>query len=323
MISFRSGDCYWRRQFMTYHPVIGWWFIPEISARLPMDDVFYTVRTNSVGMRADREYDLAKPPGVTRLVVLGDSYSAADGCNNRERYTDLLEAALPGLEILNFACPNTGTDQQILIYEHIASRFEHDAVVMAVLVENMYRCMQTCRPAEDPHERVAFLPKPYFTLDGGKLTLHNQPVPVERRHRHNLGDWHCDWPYHPEYPADPLALYRFPEGDYWQVMRAIIERGVAAAGRPVFLMPLPLNLHYLQKADAGPYMTRFAEVADSLPGVTLVDPLPDFLALPLEERRECQFPSNPHYTPRAQRVVAEALGRELAAWMGGRKGQGQ
>ena len=42
----------------------------------------------------------------------GDSFTAADGVSNRQRYSDLLEARLPGIEVYNFGLPGTGTDQQ-------------------------------------------------------------------------------------------------------------------------------------------------------------------------------------------------------------------
>lgn len=314
MSQFKVSNCYWRRQTMAYHPVLGWWYVPELKARIPMDGTFYMLKTNSLGIRSDREYSLEKPAGQKRIVVLGDSYTAADGVDNSQRYTDLLEQKHPHLEVMNFGCPNTGTDQQMLIYEHLAMPYEADAVVMALVVENIARNLQTCRPAGDPHEGVAYLPKPYYTLEDSQLALHNQPVPLEKRFEATLGDWNCDFPYLPEYPQDSFAVYRFPERGYWRIMKAIIKRMFDLAGdKPVFMMPLPIFPHFLAGMTTEHYLARFKELEDPAAGHYLIDVMPHFMDLPEAQRQKCRFPNDPHYTALAQQVVARALEQALAA----------
>ena len=298
---------------MAYHPVLGWWYVPNMRARIPMDGTFYMLRTNALGMRADRDYALEKPAGHKRLVVLGDSYTAADGVDNGQRYSDLLEQAHPSLEVMNFACPNTGTDQQVLIYEHLARPFDADAIVMGLVVENIGRNLQTCRPAGDPYEGVAYLPKPYYTLEQDELVLHNQPVPLEKRYEKDLGDWNCDFPYMKEHPEDSFAIYRYAEREHWRIMAAIIRRMFdLAGGRSVFLMPLPIFTHFLNDMPTEHYMARFAELVDDSAGRHLIDVMPHFMELSPAERATCRFTHDPHYTPVAQRAVARALEEALA-----------
>lgn len=299
---------------MAYHPVLGWWYVPNLKARIPLDGTFYMLRTNSLGIRADRDYPIEKPAGRKRIVVLGDSYTAADGVDNGQRYTDILEKKYPHLDVMNFGCPNTGTDQQVMIYENLAQSFDADAIVMALVVENIARNLQTCRPAGDPHEGVAYLPKPYYTLEDGELIVHNQPVPLEKRYEKNLGDWNCDFPYLKDYPQDSFAIYRFPERQHWQIMAAIIRRMFQlAAERTVFMMPLPIFTHFLNGMPTEHYMTRFQELADDSLGHHLIDVMSQFMRLPLAERAKCRFTHDPHYTSVAQQAVAAALEEALAA----------
>jgi hypothetical protein len=69
------------------------------------------LQTNRFGMR-DQNYDLAKPPGTTRIALLGGSYVMGAGVPNEDVFEYLLEdrlnetdAITPAFEILNFAAP--------------------------------------------------------------------------------------------------------------------------------------------------------------------------------------------------------------------------
>jgi len=115
------------------HPVYGYGFVPNLKARVPGDDGSYLVRTNALGFRSNFEFELRKPPGTFRIMLFGDSFSAADGVRNEDRYFDLLGSLLLGDETLNFAMPGTGTDQQYVIFREKTARFEYDLVVVAVL----------------------------------------------------------------------------------------------------------------------------------------------------------------------------------------------
>jgi hypothetical protein len=76
---------------------------------------------NSQGLR-DREYDLAKPEGVFRIVLLGQSYVLGEGVNDGETFESLLEERLTAddaqslgytrIEILNFGAPAYSAMQQ-------------------------------------------------------------------------------------------------------------------------------------------------------------------------------------------------------------------
>lgn len=304
---YTAGTSYWRRTAFTYHPQIGWWFIPGLRARIEHDGAYYRLRTNSAGMRSDREYPLQKPPGRTRIILLGDSYAAGDGVSNGDRACDLLERRFPGLDVLNFGLPNSGTDQQLLVYENIARSYEADAYIFAVTVENILRNVQTCRPSGDIRGSVAFLPKPYFTPDGEGLRLHHQPVPRRRIGADELAAQPGRSPLEREnHFADIEAVCRY-DADLWELMRRILLRFIdGVAGKPVFLIPLPLYYFFLDGA-APRYLDRFREFERSDMRCSVIDPLPYFLNLPFAERVRCRFPHDAHYTPAGHEIVARAI----------------
>ena len=328
---------HWQRQCFTYHPVIGRWYIPNLRARIPHERGSYWVRTNSLGMRADREYSQQKPPGRCRLVLLGDSFAAADGVNNEERFSDLLEQTHPGLEVLNFSLPNSGTDQQLLVYQTFAKAFETDAYLFAPLIENIGRNKGRYRPATDRVSgAVYYVSKPYYTLDAGGLTLHHQPVP---RQCILAQDAPANVTKYVDFTGPHYRLRQFinrrlpflkqplqrwlkhhPYPDYlssdrpgWRLMRAILEQLVSdvARKRPVFIVPLP-TYHYIETDLPPIYLERFREVEAEAGGVYVLDILPYFHRLSAPERRACRFQHDVHYTPQAHRVVTTAISREIA-----------
>jgi carbamoyltransferase len=301
------GACFWRRQTFTYHPVIGWWHLPNLRARIPLGQTFHNVVTNSAGMRASREYPKRRPAGRKRVVFLGDSYTAGDGVSNEDRFTDLLEELHPGLDVLNFGLNGSGTDQQLLIYEHIAREYEADAYVFCICVENIARNLYTCFPSFDwSEQQVYYRPKPYFDLLGEELQLRNQPVPRERRRTGQLGDWKSEFPYIPG-EADAYAIYKQADGLHWRTMKAILQRLLAQVdGAPVLIVPMPMYNHYFEQIGPS-YLPRFAELADPQRGVRVVDVLPALTAVPMQEREAFRFPDDPHYTVAAHAIISDAL----------------
>jgi len=102
------------RQLFQYPPTIGYHFVPGVRARVAHEGGGYLVRVNASGFRCDREFCRDKPAGIYRVLLFGDSCCAGDGVSNGQRYGDLLEQLLPGVEVFNHAISGTGTDQQYL-----------------------------------------------------------------------------------------------------------------------------------------------------------------------------------------------------------------
>ncbi len=93
--------------------------------------------SNRWGMR-DREYSLAKPPGVYRIALLGSSHTMGHGVANDEIFEALVEEriAREGLngidgrvEILNFAVDDYSVLQQVILLEEKVFRFQPDVVM--------------------------------------------------------------------------------------------------------------------------------------------------------------------------------------------------
>ena len=317
------------RALFQYHPVFGFHFVPGLRARVPHEAGGYLVRANSAGFRSEREFTAEKRAGIFRVLLFGDSYTAGDGVSNAQRYSDLVEAMLPGIEVFNYGLPGTGTDQHYLVYREMATSVEHDAIVVAVQVENIRRVVARYREFTDRGGERMILAKPYFSIvEGGALQLHNVPVPREpvspallgdegrfvdrggdlrliRQVLNKMGPGIKSFVQAVMTP-DPLPGYARADHPDWRLMRAILEQWVASSHVPVIIMPVPLYHHVEELARPDRYQARFAELA-SLPRVTVHDPLPAFHAVSRDARRAFRFAHDVHPTPAAHRVLAQSL----------------
>lgn len=87
---------------------------------------------NSLGFR-DEEPSLED--SSYKVMVIGDSFMEGLGVKEEERLGDLLESRT-GVPHLNFAMADKGPTQTFVIYDSIASKYPHDAVLMALFPIN-------------------------------------------------------------------------------------------------------------------------------------------------------------------------------------------
>jgi hypothetical protein len=322
------------RQLFQYDPTIGYRFVPGLKARVLHECGGYLLRTNEAGFRCGHRFEPRKAEGARRVLLFGDSYTAGDGVSDKHRYAEVLERLLPGLEVYNFGLSGSGTDQQYLIWREVGRRFEHDVVVIAVLVENIRRVAARYRPYSTREGKRLVLAKPYFELADGALELRHVPVPRDPLPEGTLeGEEFEHVDRGGRYPRLRAAVNRlapglkdrlqslvrfqpvpaFDRGDHphWLLMKAILERWAAEIEKPALICPIPLYQHVEETASARGYQARFAELALP-PHVRVHDPLPDFHAAPLEERRGYRFTVDCHLTPPAHEVLARSLARAVA-----------
>jgi hypothetical protein len=314
------------RNLFEYHPILGWRFIPGITARVRHEGGGYTVRANSSGFNCAHELTGEKPPDKFRILVFGDSYTAGDGVSIGHRYSDLLEASLEHLEVLNLGLPGSGTDQQYLAFREFAAGIDYDLMIISPMVENIRRIRRPFSlTIQGTDGRVVKRAKPYFELVDGRLELRHVPVPREvipmaadslerspgdrspgrlklmiRRLYKKYPGLHCfltrirRLKFPPEYES--------PNDPGWLLMKAILRAWIDQARASVMLCPIPTFAHINKGFSAEGYRRRFSELC-----VEWVDLLPEFWKLSAAERRRCRFPIDDHPTRFGHEVIARGL----------------
>lgn len=143
-------------------PELGWDLRPGVRSE--------RVNTNARGLRGLREYALKPPPGVRRVLCVGDSFTFGERLTDEESLPAQLEVELNRSgrwEVLNLGVPGYGTDQQWLRLQRLGFQYAADVVVLGFFEDDMRRNGMSFRDYA----------KPYYELSRGQLVLRNIPVP--------------------------------------------------------------------------------------------------------------------------------------------------
>ncbi|WP_428423765.1 SGNH/GDSL hydrolase family protein [Methylibium sp.] len=338
---------------MRYHPGIGYTYMPNAKLRVQGAHGGYLVRTNAAGYRSEREFVPDKRPDVFRVMLFGDSQTAGDGTSNAFRYSDLLERAVPNLEVYNYALSGTATDQQFLAFKENAS-VQHDLIVIGLFVENIRRVSRRIIKARDVTGEEYLRPKPYYELEHDQLVLHNVPVPPQTwteetlprellPHVYAFGEENSFFkspstqhasvikrlvPAGPVRSAlkalvspfrkwNPLPDYDSPQKPGWLLLRKILAAWIAESKVPVLVVPLPHDSSFTGLSDPSSYQARFRELARDT-GCRVFDPLPDLMKLDDPARAALWSTDYGHFSVQGHEAIARLLTPVVRQFMSGR-----
>ena len=272
--------------------------------------------------------------------MFGDSQTAGLGVGNAQRFSDLLEKALPGLHIHNHGLDGVGTDQLYLAWKEFG-QVQHDLLVLCVYVEDIARVNSRFLKFQDAEGKEVFYAKPYFDIGSDGLALNHIPVPKRPVSREELPADPAPAPAqgngayrmaraalrvmlpHPALrkAAKDLGLidlaqkvtaiqrapgYESADNPGWRLLADIITRWIAESPVPVLIVPIPNWTFVEQSADPEGYRARYRELAAAT-GAALHDPLPDLWSYTPEERRAFRFKSDPHLTVKGHQAMARSL----------------
>jgi SAM-dependent methyltransferase len=325
------------KPYVEHDPLIGYRYVPNLDVALPRPGGgTYHFQTNSQGIRSSREYALMKPPRTTRIVLCGDSMSGGQFVSNEQRMSEQLERRVSGLEVINLSLEGSGTDQQLLLYESIGLRYEHDLVILMPFLSNLRRNMVAAREALDAKTGSKTLrSKPRFELLSGRLELRNVSGPKD----HAASGAGVE-PIRTDttdtllsrlktmlsalpgmsllkkvayfiVPWEPFPEFRDPKSSEWQLMEAIIRRFKESAGdHPLVIVPTFYD-SYVRYRMSRRYWQRF-HALEQIPGVHVIDLLPHLRKLGAEAARCFQTPHDMHFSSYGHLVVADVLETELS-----------
>jgi len=322
----------------TYHPIIGWSYVPNQFKRVPDPTHPYYIRTNNSGFRSS--FDFTKEShGKKRIIFLGDSFTAGDGVANEERFSDLVMDSIENLECYNFGLTASGTDQQVLIYERLAKQFEHDIIFLGFSLHDITRLgPELTWRAHQKRLEYLVLPKPYFYENGGELAIGNIPAPRHRTLRgpaknntsgvfnlakrlyelsgHSSGDIGRWMRESQSYLSEVLLSYR-TFSDYgrcynktdknWHLMERIIRRLVEDSdNKPVILFPIP-EVRALSSVFKGDYRSLFLDLQNEFENVIFLDIADYVKGYSRTDRHDMMSLSTLHFTKLGNIIASKAI----------------
>ena len=311
-------------------PAVGVWHPPNRSflARADCFQVLY--QSNSYGAR-DRERELRSE--APRAVVLGDSFVEGIGVEFGRRMTDLLEAR-SGFEHLNFGTAgNFSSIQEWKLYETLASRFDHDWVLIFAFPNNDF-------VENDPDK--FWQPdryRPYLRRVGDSYEVFYSIDLAEAKRRAETQLYWNHW-YNAFYVyrlisfLDSQIRVRFAQGKtteygyigYEQFDDEDLERLFysyrrirdAAGGRDVVVFTIPrLNdfLYFLDEGYPGRLPQRLQQFADSENHIQYYDLIPGFVDDWLAHGRRFAdyfIPCDGHWSELGSAVAADVVLKSLS-----------
>jgi hypothetical protein len=151
----------------TYDPSLGWVNRPNVRLPDQYGPGIY-LRTNAQAFRNDHAFTRTVPPGKTRVVCSGDSFTFGFGVNNDQAWCQRLTALDPRLETVNMGQGGYGLDQAYLWYLRDGVALDNQVHLLAFITED-FRRMQS--------DRFIGVGKPILGLRNDSLVVLNQPVP--------------------------------------------------------------------------------------------------------------------------------------------------
>jgi len=159
------------------HPYLGWFHVPNRGGIVYSEygEFQAPVHINARGLR-DREIGYAKPAGVQRVLVLGDSFAEALQVPLEITFAKELETRLNNtgypVEVINAGVGGWGTDQEAIFYAIEGFRYQPDLVLLLFFPHN--DVLNNYAPLEIARFHGA-VQKPFFHLDGENLVLPTFP----------------------------------------------------------------------------------------------------------------------------------------------------
>ena len=292
-------------KFWQYDADLGWAHRPNQEGTFTSFGFDTFVRINSHGFRGP-ERNFERAPNQQRVVVLGDSFVWGFGVQEDEMFTQLIDENLgDGIEVVNLGVSGYSTDQELLLYRDLGSRYAADLVVLVVAANDVALNVE-------PLAYVIY-PKPVFEMQGASLRLTNHPVPTKSWLERSVVDLAAHsyllnqlnraretWRLGDSAQAVPPARSRLPNREFpktpaERVTIRLIEQlrsEVEAAGAG-FLVVLVDNIY-------GGQMFYDALEERSIDYVALDDVMPDGAT-------DLHLPDNMHWTPKGHVLAAGAV----------------
>src|SRR5947199_81418 len=140
-------------------------------------------QSNNVGARARRDTAATTAPGTTRVLVSGDSFAAGSRVPQESAWPAVLEAADPGLEVVNFGVDGYSLAQSLLRYRGVGASLAHDVVILTLSPRaDLWREVNTLRALAGWR---SYRVMPRFVLDDGLKLVPSPYDPPSAVHADN------------------------------------------------------------------------------------------------------------------------------------------
>jgi hypothetical protein len=263
-----------------------------------------------------------------RVVVLGDSFMEGFGVASEDRLSNVLESRT-GLPHLNFGTSgDAGPTHAFALYRALASGFDHDAVLAAILPENDFDDDEPSKNRYRVHWEGTY---PDYTLktslssvsesswkgQNAKAGLTLTRLLREFTYTRNVFDWaysiskqrRARKKLSGEVELPPSRFFDYSEEEFQRLRYSYEQLAALAAPRPVVLFTIPRvpDLYAYVEQGKSPLDDALVEWAEGIENVEVVPLLPEFLRLYGTDPVELFLKCDAHWSPAGHRAAARVL----------------
>ncbi|MDR4484987.1 MAG: hypothetical protein R3B95_17570 [Nitrospirales bacterium] len=115
--------------------------IGHVRGNMIVPEYQHAFSTNSQGFRGTKEYSITKPPGVYRIIVLGDSVTLGHGVEDGETFSAILEEQLSldrPTEVINMGVSGFGTAEELIQLRNVGFVYQPDLIILAYFTNDPY-----------------------------------------------------------------------------------------------------------------------------------------------------------------------------------------
>jgi len=116
--------------------------MPDVSIWHSSPDYRVNVRTNSRGVRSDRDIPYQKPEGTFRIVGLGDSFTLGYEVEQEDTFlyqleTNLKDRGFERVEVINLGVSGFGTSEELITLKEEGMKYDPDMVILGYFVNDI------------------------------------------------------------------------------------------------------------------------------------------------------------------------------------------
>ncbi len=305
-------------------------------------------QSNNLGARSRQATTYTIPPGKTRVITFGDSFTQGSRVPQDQTWTYHLDKAYPDMEVINFGVDGYSMAQAFLRFQIIEKIVEYDTVVMMFVPKSdTWRDINTVRNLAFGWKMPYVLPR--YVLEDGELRLVQSPYAdhddVYQDNKEGISEklknflrrydrFYVDIEYESPTILQYSMIYKLivsaiaedarrdvlthrvrSDSEAIAVSRAIFERMadmVRSTGKQFLLVVLPAPQEVQRLRSDPAYFALWSEMLRTVCGPTI--PCLELRSV-LLDAPAAQIDlgyDGTHYGPKANRLIAREIARRLA-----------
>lgn len=131
-------------------------------------------RSNNIGARNMDDVERARPPGKTRVLVFGESFTHGSWVPQEDAWPNIMDASADDMQVVNLAVDGYSMAQALLRYEKVRGLIDYDVALLTFVPDaDLWRDVNMLRELAEPWHTSLVMPR--FILEDEELSLVRSP----------------------------------------------------------------------------------------------------------------------------------------------------